>query len=122
MQHIASTQALAAASSKLLEQAATLDDSGLSALGSDLSNVGNLLLSQPVLRRTMSEATTDVEQRAGVMSALLSGKVGAPTLSVVDFAVRQSWASGRDLADGLVRLGRTAPDRGVLSEPLGGAG
>ena len=108
MQHIASTQALAAASSRLLQQAANLDDGGLGALGSDLSNVGHLLLSQPVLRRTLSEATTDVEHRAGVLSNLLAGKIGDQASSVVDFAVRQSWASGRDLADGLVRLGRTA--------------
>ncbi len=108
MQHIASTQALAAATSHLLQQAATLDDAGLASLGSDLSNVGNLLLGQPTLRRAMSEATTDVEQRVGVMSGLLTGKVGAPAAALVDFTVRQSWASGRDLADGLVRLGRTA--------------
>ena len=108
MRHIASTQALAAASSRLLQQSATLDDAGLGALGSDLSNVGNLLLSQPVLRRTLSEATTDVEHRAGVLSSLLSGKIGGQAASMVDFAVRQSWASGRDLADGLIRLGRTA--------------
>lgn len=108
MQHIASTAALAATSTRLLQQAATLDDAGLSALGSDLSNVGHLLLTQPVLRRTLAEATTDVEHRAGVMSALLTGKVGTPASSIVDFAVRQSWASGRDLADGLVRLSRTA--------------
>lgn len=108
MQHIASTEALATASSRLLQQAATLDDAGLGSLGSDLSNVGHLLLSQPVLRRTLAEATTDVEHRAGVMSSLLTGKIGAPASAIVDFAVRQSWASGRDLADGLVRLGRTA--------------
>ena len=108
MQHIASTQALSAAGTHLLQQAANLDDGGLGALGSDLSNVGNLLLSQPVLRRTLSEATTDVEHRAGVLSNLLSGRIGAPAASIVDFAVRQPWASGRDLADGLVRLGRTA--------------
>ena len=108
MRHIASTDALAAATSRLLQQAATLDDNGLGALGSDLSNVGHLLLSQPVLRRTLSESTTDVEHRAWVMSTLLSGKIGAPAAAVVDFAVRQPWASGRDLADGLVRLSRTA--------------
>lgn len=108
MEHIASTQALAAASGTLLLQAATLDDTGLGVLGSDLAGVGSLLSQNPVLRRTLSEATTDVDHRAGVMRSLLAGKVGGPAAAIVDFTVRQSWATGRDLADGLVRLGRTA--------------
>lgn len=108
MEHIASKQSLAAASGRLLMQAATLDDTGLGALGSDLAGVGSLLLQQPILRRTLSEATTDVEHRAGVLSSLLSGKIGTPAATMVDFTVRQSWATGRDLADGFIRLGRTA--------------
>lgn len=108
MDHIASTQALAAASGRLLLQAATLDDTGLGVLGSDLAGVGNLLRHNAVLRRTLSEVTTDVDYRAGVMRSLLAGKVGQPAAVIVDFTVRQSWATGRDLADGFVRLGRTA--------------
>ena len=108
MEHIASTQALTAASGQLLLQAATLDDTGLGALGGDLAGVGSLLGQNPVLRRTLSEATTDVEHRAGLMRSLLTGKVGQPAATLVDFVVRQSWATGRDLADGFVRLGRTA--------------
>jgi F-type H+-transporting ATPase subunit delta len=108
MDHIASTAALAAASGTLMMQAATLDDTGLGALGADLAGVGALLSQNPILRRTLSEVTTDVDHRAGVMKALLAGKVGQPAAVIVDFTVRQSWATGRDLADGLVRLGRTA--------------
>lgn len=108
MEHIASTTALAAASDKLLLQAASLDDTGLGALGADLAGVGSLLSQNPILRRTLSEVTTDVEHRAGVMRSLLAGKVGLPAAALVDFTVRQPWATGRDLADGLIRLGRTA--------------
>jgi len=108
MEHIASKQALAAATEKLLQEAANLDDGGLGALGSDLAGVGSLLASEAPLRRTLSEATTDVEHRAGVMSSLLSGKIGRPAAALVDFTVRQSWATGHDLADGFTRLGRTA--------------
>ncbi len=108
MDHIASTQALEQCSGRVLLQAATLDDTGLGALGSDLAGVGGLLGREPSLRRTLSEATTDVEHRAALMSRLLSGKVGQPAAAIVDFVVRQSWASGRDLAGAMVRLGRTA--------------
>ncbi len=108
MEHIASKQALASSNERLLRAAATLDDAGLGELGSDLAGVGSLVTREPSLRRTLSEATTDVEHRAGLMSSLLSGKIGRPAAEIVDFAVRQSWASGRDLADALIRLGRTA--------------
>ena len=108
MDHIASARALAASTERLLQRAANLDDAGLGALGSDLSGVGSLLQLQAPLRRALSEVTTDVEQRAGLMGSLLSGKVGEPAAAIVDFTVRQTWAGGRDLADGFVRLGRTA--------------
>jgi len=108
MDHIASKQALAASSGKLLQQAATLDDLGLATLGSDLASVGSLLSRETLLRRTLSEATADIDHRSGLMSKLLSGKVGVPAAAIVDFIVRQSWATGRNLADAVVRLGRTA--------------
>lgn len=108
MEHIASKQALAASSGRLLLQAASLDDTGLGALGADLAGVATLLGQNPTLRRALSEATTDVEHRAGLMRSLLSGKIGQPAATSVDFVVRQSWATSRDLAEGLVRLSRTA--------------
>jgi F-type H+-transporting ATPase subunit delta len=108
MEHIASKQALSKATDRLLQQAANLDDTGLGVLGSDLANIGQLLSSQAPLRRTLSEATTDVEHRAGLLRSLLAGKIGQPAVAITDFVVRQSWATGRDLADGFTRLGRTA--------------
>jgi F-type H+-transporting ATPase subunit delta len=108
MQHIASTEALARSTDRLLSVAATLDNDGLGVLGSDLGAVGGLLSREPALRRTLSEATADVEHRAALLTSLLAGKVGATGAVMVDFVVRQSWASGRDLAEGFTRLGRTA--------------
>ncbi len=108
MEHIASKQALAESSGKLLAQAATLDDLGLGTLGDDLVGVGGLLHREPALRRTLSEATTAVDRRADLMSSLLSGKVGRPAATIVDFVLRQAWATGRDLAEAFVQLGRTA--------------
>lgn len=108
MLHIASRVAVEAATGKLLTQAATLDDTGLAAFGQDLSAIAGLLSREPVLRRTLSEATTDVQARAGIINRVLTGHVGAPALQLTDFAIRQDWGSGSDLRDAFRRLGRTA--------------
>ena len=108
MQHISSRLALDTANTRLLQEAATLDDAGLGALGEGLASVAGLLTKEASLRRTLSEATTPIEARAGLMQRLLTGKVGDPVLRMVDFVVRQYWASGHDLRDGIERLGRTA--------------
>ena len=42
------------------------------------------------------------------MASLLAGKVGQPAAAIIDFVLRQAWATGRDLADAFVQLGRTA--------------
>lgn len=108
MHHIASRQALDTATTRLLTQAATLDDSGLGALGGDLAGVAGLLRREAHLRRTLSEATTSVDMRAGLLGRILGGRIGQPASALVDFVVRQSWVNGRDLVDGLERLSRTA--------------
>ena len=108
IQHIASREALEATNRRLLEVSEPLDGDGLAALGSDLDGVSDLLLVQVPLRRTLSENTLSPDARSGIVDRLLGGKVGAPALDVVQFAVRQEWASSRDLQDALRRLSRTA--------------
>ena len=108
MQHIASEQALQAATRELLSTAATLDDDGLSTMAAELASVTRLLRREVALRRTLSETTTSVDTRAGIMSRLLTGQVGDPARHIVDVVVRQNWATGADLRDGLDRLSRIA--------------
>lgn len=108
MQHIASEQALQAASRELLSTAATLDEGALSTLAAELASVTRLLRREVALRRTLSETTTSVDTRAGIMSRLLTGQVSDPARHMVDVVVRQNWATGVDLRDGLNRLSRIA--------------
>lgn len=108
MQHIASVQSLSEATSRLVTVAASLDDPGLGRLGSDLAAVAGLLHHEPALRRTLSEATTAVDTRAGILSRLLTGKIGQPALQTVDQVIRQNWVTGADLRDAIGNLGRTA--------------
>ena len=108
MQHIASRQALDTVTTRLLTQAATLDDSGLGALGADLAGVAGLLRREVQLRRTLSETTTSADIRAGLLARILSGRIGQQATALVDYTVRQHWVTGRDLVDGFERLSRTA--------------
>ncbi len=108
IQHIASREALEATSRHLLQVSEPLSGVGLAALGSDLDRVSDLLLNQVPLRRTLSENTLAPEARAGIVQRLLGGKVSDAALDVVQYAVRQEWASSRDLQDALRRLSRTA--------------
>ena len=108
MQHIASREAFAATNQRLLEVSEPLNGVGLAALGSELDGVSDLLLVQVPLRRTLSENTLAADVRAGIVERLLGGKIGAPALDIVQFAVRQEWASSRDLQDAMRRLSRTA--------------
>ena len=108
MRHLASLDALQTSTRELLTTAATLDDAGLAQLGGELSAVARLLRRDVPLRRTLSEASTPIDTRAGIMGRLLRGQVGDPARHVVDVVVRQGWANGSDLRNGLERLGRTA--------------
>lgn len=108
MQHISSRQSLEAATSVLLTGAATLDDTGLGALGQDLNSVGALLVKEPALRRILADNTTEGDAKASIVTSLLAGKVGPAAAKVVDTAVRREWTTGADLAEGVYRLARTA--------------
>ncbi len=108
MRHIASRQSLSSVSDVLLSGAAILDDTGLGALGQDLTAVAAALSKEPSLRRTLSDNTTSAPAKAGIVAQLFSGKVGAPASRVLDAVARLEWSTGADLTEGLFQLGRTA--------------
>ncbi|NNG34151.1 F0F1 ATP synthase subunit delta [Nakamurella aerolata] len=108
MQHISSLQSVDELTQTLLGEAAKLSDDDLRVVGGDLLAVADLLRAQPVLRRTLSEATTAPQARIGVMERLLDGKIRPVSLELVKQAVSKQWASGADLREGVERLGRTA--------------
>src|SRR5688572_17984381 len=104
MQHIASRESLIATNSHLLSVADSLDTDALNALGTEVDQVSDLLLNQVPLRRTLSEGTLDADTRVAIAQRLLSAKIGPAAMSVVEFAVRQSWSSSRDLQDALRKV------------------
>ncbi|AZI58154.1 F0F1 ATP synthase subunit delta [Nakamurella antarctica] len=108
MRHLASRQSLSKASDALLSNAATLDDTGLGALGQDLSAVAGALSKAPSLRRTLSDNTTAADAKSGIVAQLFGGKVGSAAAKVLDVVARSEWSTGGDLAEALYQLGRIA--------------
>lgn len=106
--HLSSRQSLAASNDALLAAAANLDDAGLAALGDDLGSVSALLSRESVLRRALSDSTTPVESKTGVLTKLFGGKVGPGAAKVLAQVVSSEWASGREMTDVIGTLGRTA--------------
>ncbi|WP_425458420.1 F0F1 ATP synthase subunit delta [Amycolatopsis rhizosphaerae] len=105
--HAASREALAAAESRLAE---VLGEAGTdpAALGGDLFAVVELLTGEIGLRRALGDGSSDPGARKRLATSLLTGKISAPALSVLETAVGQRWSSPRELVDGLESLGRSA--------------
>ncbi len=74
---------------------------GLSALAGDLYSVADLLVGQPLLRRTLGDPATAPDGRAALAAQLLGTSVGAPAVEVVSAAVRERWSSPWDLTDAI---------------------
>ncbi len=108
MAALASHQALTASTQDLLTQAATLDDAALTTMASDLTGFAALLAAQSHLRRLLTETTVAAEAKAALTTKLLSDRVSEPALRLAVGTVGHRWSTGRDLVDGLRRLGRTA--------------
>jgi len=71
------------------------------ALGGELYRVADLLASQPRLRRTLGDPSTDASARSDLVRSLLSGKISDDALTVVADAVALRWSSPWDLTDSL---------------------
>ena len=78
---------------------------GLTGFAEELYSVASLLTSQPRLRRRLADPAATPEQRSGLAEALLSGKVSASALSVVESAVAARWSRAWDLVDAIETSG-----------------
>ena len=71
----------------------------LLSLADELFAVAQLLDGQPSLRRALSDPSTRPDDRAGLARRLLSGKVSAGALQVVETVARQRWSRSLDLVE-----------------------
>ncbi|RLV51033.1 F0F1 ATP synthase subunit delta [Nocardioides mangrovicus] len=103
----ASAEALEALSDQL--GTSTLADSAT--LGEELFGLAVLLRSEAGLRRAVTDPSVDADARAGIVTAVLTGKIGDKALGLITDAVTRRWTSPRDLADALERLAVVATVR-----------
>lgn len=71
----------------------------------ELFAVAELLDEQPTLRRALTDPSRGPEDRAGLATSLLDGRVSAEVVELVGEAARRGWSRIRDLTDALEYLG-----------------
>ncbi|MCD0451330.1 F0F1 ATP synthase subunit delta [Actinocorallia sp. API 0066] len=80
---------------------AILGTADASALGAELFEVLRLLDREHGLRRTLSDPSAPAEAKAGIVGALLDGKVGDATVTLVQEVVRRRWSTSGELTDAI---------------------
>jgi F-type H+-transporting ATPase subunit delta len=73
----------------------------VTALSDDLAGVGAVLDGDVSLRRLLTDPSRSGEQRAQLVTSLLSGKIGESAVDLVAGTVRARWSRPRDLADAI---------------------
>jgi len=99
----ASRDALATAAAEL-EQVLEDQRTDVDTLGDQLFAVGRLVARETGLRRALSDPSRTGEDRADMFDSMLADQLSGPTRKVVRSAVRQRWASPRDLASAFEEL------------------
>lgn len=77
-------------------------------LADELYAIGDLLVTQPRLRRTLGDPATDPAGRKKLLESLVGKQVSAHALAVASAAVEQRWSSPWDLTDALESAGDEA--------------
>lgn len=80
----------------------------LSSVGDELFAVAGMLDATPAVRRFLTDPSSEAEARSGLAGQVLTGKIGAGSLAVIDVAARAKWARGRDLSDAVELAGLAA--------------
>jgi ATP synthase F0 subunit b/ATP synthase F1 delta subunit len=104
----ASRAAIAALTADFDGRIGGLDGNGLTALADELASVARLLLSEPVLNRHLAEHSDDAPAKTRLVEQLLSGKVRAETLGLIQTAAAQRWSDDADLVEGIEYTARLA--------------
>lgn len=92
---------------KNLQEHADAVQSG-AAVGAELFDIVDVLDNDRSLRVALVDSAAPPQQRAGLVTSLLEGKVSSTCLEIMSAAVSQQWSDTRDFRNGLVAVGRRA--------------
>lgn len=81
------------------------EPSAVAAAADELLSVAALLRREPRLRRALSDPARSGEDRTGLLTGILGGKVGADALGLLTALVSGRWSAPSELLDGAERLG-----------------
>lgn len=101
----ASRESYAAAAERLETYVRGAEPAAIGATGSDLLALAGLLRRQPRLRRALSDPARTGEDRVGLLTGLLGGKIGADGLSLASQLVSGRWSAPSELLGAAERLG-----------------
>jgi F-type H+-transporting ATPase subunit delta len=101
----ASRESYAAASESLDAYAAEATQEKLVATGDEILAAADLLRRGPRLRRALADASRPADDRAGLLGAVLAGKISDDALGLLTALVRGRWSAPSELLDSAERLG-----------------
>lgn len=85
-------------------------------VASEIFAITDVLSSQPMLRRSLSEPSASAEQRRELAQKLFGGRVGGEAMHVLSEVVGKSWGKPDLLVRGLEREGVVSAFRGAEAE------
>lgn len=100
----ASRDAQSALVEKFDAVSAGMSSAALSSLSDELVSVVKLLVSEAILARHLAEATAEAAAKKQLLARLLSGKVSATTLDLLDSAVSVRWSATSDFVGSLAHV------------------
>ncbi|WP_170147635.1 F0F1 ATP synthase subunit delta [Micromonospora phaseoli] len=105
MMRAASRETYSVALARLEEYLRGAEPSAAATTGAELLTVADLLRREVRLRRALSDPARSGEDRAGLLTGVLSGKVGADALELLGTLVTGRWSAPSELLDAVERLG-----------------
>ncbi|HEX5542267.1 MAG TPA: F0F1 ATP synthase subunit delta [Micromonospora sp.] len=104
----ASRESLAIASERLEAYVSGAEPAAIATTADEILSLAAVLQREPRLRRALSDPARPSDDRSGLLSGLIAGKVGADAKELLTALVSGRWSSPSELLDATERLGVAA--------------
>lgn len=103
--HTAARESYTAVVARLDAYASTAIPDRIAAAGDDVLAVAELLRREPRLRRALADTSREAADRAGLLAAVLTGKIGEDALGLLSALAAGRWSTPGELLEAAERLG-----------------